>query len=136
MTLSGKKVKVPFGPPTCTICVLTIPAAALGMAATAVERAMEPVAADSDAIMGAGVAAIAAETDAVAIIDSEAMIIAEDCAVAKPARAETSVALEKYIFTVITQTFRLILDTEGVVYGAISSRECKATSALKLLRKR
>ena len=81
------------------------------MAATAVERVLEApaMAADSDAIMGAGVAAIAAETEAVAIKDSEAMIMAEDCAVAKPARAETSVVVEKYIFTVITQKFDLVL---------------------------
>jgi hypothetical protein len=86
------------------MCVLTIPAAALGMAETAVERAMDPdaVAAVSDAIMAAGVEAdsiIAPET--VAIMVSEAMIEEADCAVAKPAMAETSVALEKYIFTVM-----------------------------------
>jgi hypothetical protein len=106
MTLSGKKVKLPFGPPTCTMCVLTIPAAALGMAATAVESAM-----DSDAIIAVGVEAdsiiIAPEavaiiaSEAVAIIASEAITGEADCAVAKPARAETSVALEKYILTIL-----------------------------------
>jgi hypothetical protein len=91
--------------------VLTIPAAALGMAATAVESAMEAVAAgpEAPAIIAAEVVAADPIIAPDAIIASAAMTEEEDCAVAKPARAETSVALEKYIFAVMIRLIRLIL---------------------------
>jgi hypothetical protein len=80
------------------------------MAATAVESAMEAVAAapEAPAIIAAEVVAADPIIAPDAIIASAAMT-EEDCAVAKPARAETSVALEKYIFAVMIRLIRLIL---------------------------
>jgi hypothetical protein len=84
--LLGEKIREPLGPPTLTMCVLTIPEGVVVSAreplpALPVDRLPE------------------AEPVLDAIMASEA--IKGDCAVARPMRAETTVDLEKYILDIV-----------------------------------
>jgi hypothetical protein len=72
LTLFGEKTSVPLGPPTWMMCVLTMPAAALDPDCDA-----EPV-------------------DMLAFADAT-----EDCAAAKPKRADTMTDVEKCMLTVV-----------------------------------
>lgn len=77
LTLDGENMSEPLGPPTLTMCVLTMPAG--------VVEPNTPVAADPNA-------------EPVADARMESM---EDCAAAKPITADTMVALEKYILNMM-----------------------------------
>lgn len=69
LTLLGEKMREPLGPPTWTMCVLTIPA---------------------------GVASPATPVDRLPRAEDTA-----DCAAAKPARAATTIDLEKYMIVLV-----------------------------------
>ena len=89
--LLGEKIREPLGPPTLTMCVLTIPAGVVvsvtePLPALLVDRL--PVAED---VLDANMA-------------SEAII--GDCAEARPIRAETTVDLEKYILDIVLRFVR------------------------------
>jgi hypothetical protein len=85
LTLLGKKASDPFGPPTWIMCVLTIPAAAI------------PPGADELPVDIPTLADFVADFRR----DSDAATAREDCAAAKPIRADMRTDLEKYILIVV-----------------------------------
>jgi hypothetical protein len=87
MTLLGEKMSEPLGPPTWTMCVLTIPAGVVDP-----DSDEPPV----DKLPRA---------DAVAEARRDSDAATEDCAAAKPMRAETMTDLEKYILFVVLLFF-------------------------------
>jgi hypothetical protein len=85
-TLLGEKTSEPLGPPTWTICVLTIPEGVVDC--------------DSEPLPALPVDKLPrAEAVEDAIMASEAMI--DDCAEARPMRADTMVDLEKYMLMIV-----------------------------------
>lgn len=93
-TLFGRKDNDPFGPPTWTMCVLTMP-----------DDELSPV----ERLPDADCAPDAAKTTGEG-----------DCAAANPMRALTMMDFEKYIFAIVVFTWCCLF---GIMYGNISSRE-------------
>lgn len=83
-TLLGENVMVPLGPPTWTICVLTIPEGVVDC--------------DSDPLPVDTLPLADAVADA-SSFDSDAAM--DDCAAAKPMRADTTSDLEKNILIAV-----------------------------------